>query len=199
MDDTNNINESEALLPPHHSSSKHHRLATTKRRTRTFLASKTGHYLILALVSLDIGSIFADFILQLFVCEHRIPFSSGETAQETLGIISLVFSSLFMLELSVSIWAFGRAFFNSRFHVFDAVVVVLGFVVDVVLKGVLEEIGSLVVVLRLWRVFKIIEELSAGAEEQMEGLSERCEGLERENEELRKEVEGLKARQDGMV
>lgn len=191
MDGT--TNESEALLQPS-SAPRHTSAATAKRRTRSFLASKTGHYLILALVSLDISSIFADFILQLFVCENRIPAKDGSSAQEALGIVSLVFSCLFMLELSVSIWAFGRAFFNSRFHVFDAVVIVLGFVVDVVLKGVVEEIGSLVVVLRLWRVFKIIEELSAGAEEQMEGLQERVEELEREVEEVRKERDGLRMR-----
>ena len=50
---------------------------------------------------------------------------------------------------------------------------------------VLEEAGSIVIVLRLWRVFKIIEEFSAGAEEQMEALSERVESLEKENQGLR--------------
>ena len=59
------------------------------------------------------------------------------------------------------------------------------------LKGVLEEIGSIVVVLRLWRVFKIIEEFSAGAEEQMDALSERIEHLEMENKELKKELIGM--------
>jgi len=66
-------------------------------------------------------------------------------------------------------------------------------VIDVLLKGVLEEIASLVVVLRLWRVFKIIEELSAGAQEQMEGLQEKVETLERENRELKQEIRKLKA------
>jgi voltage-gated hydrogen channel 1 len=59
---------------------------------------------------------------------------------------------------------------------------------------VLEEIGSLVVVLRLWRVFKIIEELSAGAEESMEPLQERLEETEKENRELKKEIQELKQR-----
>lgn len=86
--------------------------------------------------------------------------------------------------------------------------------IDVVLKGVLEEIGSLVVILRLWRVFKvsdnshdsvsistltqhcqIIEELSAGAQEQMEPLQERMEDLEMECGELRRTVEELKKQQ----
>lgn len=70
----------------------------------------------------------------------------------------------------------------------------LGFITDVLLKGVVEEIGSLVIVLRLWRVFKIIEELSAGAEEQFEPLQEELKGLREENDGLRKEVENLRRR-----
>lgn len=52
------------------------------------------------------------------------------------------------------------------------------------LKGVLEEAGSIIVVLRLWRVFKIIEEFSAGAEDQISELTERIEQLEKEKEQL---------------
>ena len=46
-------------------------------------------------------------------------------------------------------------FFKSWFHCLDATVITLAFLIDVVLKGVLEEVGSLVVVLRLWRVIKV--------------------------------------------
>lgn len=60
-----------------------------------------------------------------------------------------------------------------------------GFVVDVLLHGILEEVASLVVVLRLWRFFKIIEEFSVGAQEQMDGLEMRIESLEVENRDLK--------------
>ena len=56
------------------------------------------------------------------------------------------------------------------------------------LRGTLEEIGSIVVVLRLWRVLKIIDELSAGAAEQMEPLNQRIEALEKRNEDLEKQI-----------
>jgi len=39
----------------------------------------------------------------------------------------------------------------------------------------------LIVVGRLWRVFKIIEEFSSGADDQIEELQERIESLEKEN------------------
>ena len=66
----------------------------------------------------------------------------------------------------------------------------MGFVIDSSLQGlpILEEVGSVVVVLRLWRVFKIIEEFSTGAQEQMDSLAERVEELEKENQQLQREV-----------
>ena len=59
------------------------------------------------------------------------------------------------------------------------------------LKGVLEEAGSIVVILRLWRVFKIVEEFSAGASDQMEVLTDKLERLQEENEGLRRRVKAL--------
>lgn len=76
------------------------------------------------------------------------------------------------------------SYFNSKFHIFDATIIVAGFIVDVLLHGTIEEAGSLIVVGRLWRVFKIIEEFSSGADDQIEGLQERIESLEKENREL---------------
>lgn len=72
---------------------------------------------------------------------------------------------------------------------FDALVIIAGLIIDILLRGTLEEIGSIVVVLRLWRVLKIIDELSAGAAEQMEPLTERIEDLESENKELKQALE----------
>lgn len=83
-----------------------------RTRVQRFLTSKTGHYAILLLVSLDVTCIFADFLISLFICERACgqnlkATDSLEKAQEGLGIVSLVFSCLFMAELIASIWAFG--------------------------------------------------------------------------------------------
>lgn len=86
------------------------------------------------------------------------------------------------------------SYFASWFHIFDGIVIAAAFVIDVLLRGVLEEVASLVVILRLWRFFKIIEEFSVGAQEQMDGLEERIEGLERENEKLKTEMARSKGR-----
>lgn len=85
-------------------------------------------------------------------------------------------------------------YLRSKFHCFDATVIVASFIIDVLLRGILEEVASLVIVLRLWRVFKIIEELSVGAQEQTEGLRQRIEVLEQEKSQMEAELTQLKAR-----
>ncbi|KAB2575092.1 Ion transport [Lasiodiplodia theobromae] len=164
----------------------------SRRQTQRFLTSKTGHYAVLALVAADVTCIFIDFVIQLFVCESHKANTGWNDALEALGIVSLVFSCLFMAELLASIWAFGLSYFNSKFHCLDAVVIIASFIVDLLLRGPLEEVATLVIVLRLWRVFKIIEELTAGAKEQLERLKEQIETLEHENAELREEVRKLR-------
>jgi hypothetical protein len=164
------------------------------QRIAQSLASKPGHYCVLVLVSLDITSIFAALILRLFACEGRIAPKPSARAEHALDIIGLAFSCLFVGELGVRVWASGPAYFRFWFHCLDAVVIVLGLAAGVLLEGVLGDIGCLVVVLRLLRVFRIIEEVGTGAEEQMEGLREQIAFLFRENESLRGEMMHLRAK-----
>lgn len=90
-----------------HTPSSMSTITVARNQTKRYLTSKYGHYSVLALVSVDISAIFADLILQLLTCEGRVPAKSGSVGSEVLGILSLVFSCLFMLELTASVWAFG--------------------------------------------------------------------------------------------
>jgi hypothetical protein len=83
-------------------------------------------------------------------------------------------------------------YFNSWFHCFDAFIVIAGFITDVALRGIIEEVASLIVVMRLWRVVKIIEELGVGAQEQTEELNVTIEKCRSDNEELKNEILRLK-------
>jgi len=83
------------------------RISTARLQTRRYLNSKFGHYAILLLVSLDCVCIFLEFIIQILSREGRISEPKGHVTEEALGIVGLVFSCLFMLELLASIWAFG--------------------------------------------------------------------------------------------
>ena len=83
-----------------------------RKQTRQFLASKWGHRSVLLLVALDVACIFAVFLLELYICQHscergRTISKVVPTVVNALGIVSLVFSCLFMVELMASLWAFG--------------------------------------------------------------------------------------------
>ncbi|RMD43336.1 hypothetical protein DV735_g1839, partial [Chaetothyriales sp. CBS 134920] len=173
-----------------------------RRWLRTFLNSKYGHYFVFLLVSLDIASIFAEFLVSQHICEHKhdkgFNRETWEHVEQTLGDIGLAFSSLFVVELLASVFAFGFSYFKSAFHVFDAIVIVLAFIIDLLLKGPLQEAGSLVVVLRLWRVFKIVEELSTNANDQMEDLYDQIDHLKRENDKVRSESDNVRNEIDAL-
>lgn len=80
-------------------------------------------------------------------------------------------------------------FFKEWFHCFDAFVILASFVIDVVTHGTVEEIGSLIIILRLWRFVKIVDELGVTTEERTEELESKLAALERENESLRARIE----------
>jgi cell division protein FtsB len=67
-------------------------------------------------------------------------------------------------------------------------VILVAFVIEVTLHGMEEELGSLVVVLRLWRVFQIIEELRSASEDTMEIYEDEMESLRQENASLKQRL-----------
>lgn len=112
-------------LNPHnvsHSSPSRIDFDSIGTRVRRFLTSKTGHYAVLLLVSMDVTCIFADFLISLFICEQQCGKNLDATktlleAQEVLEVVSLVFSCLFMAELIACVWAFGLKYASQ--HVTD--------------------------------------------------------------------------------
>ncbi|RMZ84026.1 hypothetical protein DV737_g1302, partial [Chaetothyriales sp. CBS 132003] len=204
------------LLPTDHDShvAKAHGHVSSVERIRhwlrIFLNSKYGHYFVFLLVSLDIASIFAEFLITLHICEHErdkgFNAETWERIEQILGDVGLAFSSLFIAELLASVFAFGLSYLKSPFHIFDAIVIVVAFIIDLLLKGPLQEAGSLVVILRLWRVFKIVEEFSTNANDQMEDLYEEINHLKKENDKVRsesdnvkEEIDDLKRRLEGLI
>ena len=54
------------------------------------------------------------------------------------------------------------------------------------------EIASLIVMLRLWRVIKIVDEFSVQASESMDGLRREIDDLEKQNRDLRERLTYLR-------
>ncbi|KAI1308615.1 hypothetical protein F5Y03DRAFT_350406 [Xylaria venustula] len=159
-----------------HASSYVHR---AREQARRFSESRTKHWAILTLILLDVAGILAEIFIALITCElHRADEEWVAPTLRGLAGFALAMSCVFMVELALSIFADGVKFFSSWFHCLDAFVIVVSFAIDLLEHGIAEEIASLVVVLRLWRFVKIIQEFSVEQEELMEGLRRRIEELE---------------------
>jgi hypothetical protein len=181
-------------------------IARLRLLTQAVLSSPLGRYTILALIGLDISGVFAEFLVTSLACDGSLSAHSAETAEAVLSVLSLTFSSIFMVELILTLWAFGwwDYLIVSKIHILDALVIVLSFGIDLApyltsKEGSAEEqFSRLVIVLRLWRVFKIVEELGvSGAQGQMvEPLEEKVKELEEENKELRRRLAGREGREE---
>jgi len=82
---------------------------------------------------------------------------------EVLSHISLVINSLFLLEIPLELWALGLQYMNpfgpvtyASLHLFDSIIITTTFILEVVLRGKERELAGLLVVLRLWRLVKLV-------------------------------------------
>ncbi|KAG6854615.1 hypothetical protein C0991_004217 [Blastosporella zonata] len=114
---------------------------------------------------------------------------------EFLSHISLIITSLFMIEIPLAAWAFGPNFYNpfggvvhSGLHLFDALIIIVTFVLEVALKGRERELAGLLITLRLWRLVKLVGGVAVGAgeieEESIKKLAETLEELRNVKTEL---------------
>ncbi|EXF80946.1 uncharacterized protein BDZ83DRAFT_746954 [Colletotrichum acutatum] len=164
-------------------------LSQSRTSLQDVLASRKKHYAVLALVSLDVAALMANIFVELVACDMKREDEPWvKNTREGLTIAGLVFSSLFLIELVLCVIAFGWRYFAEWFHLLDGIVIVASFVIDVLSHGIVEEIASLVIVFRLFRFVKVVEEMSMGAAERMEGLEEQLAILRRENGEMKRQL-----------
>ncbi len=82
--------------------------AMRRKQCRAFLESKQKHYFILTLVSLDVMGILVDILVSLVTCDMGTSDEPWvESVQEVTKVCGLIFSSLFLVELGLCVWAFG--------------------------------------------------------------------------------------------
>eukprot|EP00802_Teleaulax_amphioxeia_P014807 Tamp_14885.p1 GENE.Tamp_14885~~Tamp_14885.p1 ORF type:complete len:326 (-),score=56.04 Tamp_14885:594-1571(-) len=77
-----------------------------------------------------------------------------EEAEHVIHLISIVILCAFSVELCLLAIALGRRFFSSIFYVFDAIVIGSALYLDVTVQA--DEGGGLLLLLRLWRLVRII-------------------------------------------
>ena len=114
--------------------------------------------LIVCLVILDCLLVITELLIDLKVFPHS---TSESPAPHILHYASISILGLFLIETIVRLAVFRLEFFKHKLEVFDAVIVIVSFVLDIVFRnqeGPESGIG-LLIVLRLWRVTRILNGL----------------------------------------
>ncbi|XP_071776371.1 voltage-gated hydrogen channel 1 [Centroberyx gerrardi] len=110
--------------------------------------------LVVCLVILDAFFVLAELLIDLSI----IKLEHGHVAPQVFHYLSLALLTFFMVELAGKLFAYRLEFFQHKFEVFDGLVVVVSFVLDIVYisnEDVFDGMGFLIL-LRLWRVARII-------------------------------------------
>lgn len=109
---------------------------------------------VVCLVILDAFFVLAELLIDLSI----IKLEHGHIAPQVFHYLSLALLTFFMMELAGKIFAYRLEFFMHKFEIFDGIVVVVSFVLDIVF--IFNEDASdgmgLLILLRLWRVARII-------------------------------------------
>ncbi|XP_004635971.2 voltage-gated hydrogen channel 1 [Octodon degus] len=125
-----------------------------KAKLRKLFHSHRFQVIIICLVVLDALLVLAELILDLQTTEP----DKNKYVAQVFHCMSIAILAFFMIEIFFKIFVFRLEFFHHKFEILDTVVVVVSFVLDVVLlfwEHEFEALG-LLILLRLWRVARII-------------------------------------------
>ncbi|KAK3757338.1 hypothetical protein RRG08_008996 [Elysia crispata] len=131
---------------------------------------------------------------------HHHHHTNKEKAQHVLHMLSLAILSVFMVEVCLKIFVEREHLLKQKAEVFDAIVVIISFTLDVIftfvsVSSVASDAAGLMVLLRLWRVTRIINgvvmSVKHDAKMKMAVQKKISRKLERENRKLRSKIEKL--------
>ncbi|XP_052652718.1 voltage-gated hydrogen channel 1 [Harpia harpyja] len=166
--------------------------------------------LVVCLVILDALLVLGELLMDLKIIrpdKHNI-------TPKVFHYLSLSILTIFLVEVGFKVFVYRREFFHHKFEVLDGIVVVVSFILDVVLifrEHEFEAVG-LLILLRLWRVARIINgiilSVKTRSEQQVSKLKQanmklatKVEQLERSCVEKEQEIEKLNKilKQHGLV
>lgn len=122
-----------------------------RSRLRKLFSSHRFQVIIICLVVLDTLLVLAELFLDLKITKQ-------DYVVKAFHYMSFAILAFFMLEIFFKIFAFRLEFFHHKFEIMDTIVVVVSFVIDLILlfKNHHFEALGLLILLRLWRVARII-------------------------------------------
>ncbi|XP_051973825.1 voltage-gated hydrogen channel 1-like isoform X1 [Xyrauchen texanus] len=143
--------------------------------------------IVVSLVLLDAIFVLCELLIDLSIIEadhHRI-------VPQVFHYLSLALLTFFIVELSGKIYAYRLEFFQHKFEVFDGIVVVVSFILDIVYiskEDAFDAMG-LLILLRLWRLARIINGIIVSVKNRAHNKVQKVKEI---NENLLHEVNELK-------
>ncbi|XP_020825890.1 voltage-gated hydrogen channel 1 isoform X2 [Phascolarctos cinereus] len=121
---------------------------------RKLFSSHRFQVIIICLVIMDALLVLAELMIDLKIIQS----DKDNYAARVFHYLSIAILTLFMSEVALKLYVFRKEFFYHKFEILDAVIVIISFVLDIVLvfqEHAFEALG-LLILLRLWRVARII-------------------------------------------
>ncbi|XP_071192116.1 voltage-gated hydrogen channel 1-like [Salvelinus alpinus] len=106
---------------------------------------------VVCLVVLDAIFVLVELLFDLTI----INLEHGHIAPQVFHYLSLALLTFFMVELAGKLFAYQLEFFHHKFEVFDGLVVIVSFILDIVYITI-DAFMGLLILLRLWRVARIV-------------------------------------------
>ncbi|KAI5622593.1 voltage-gated hydrogen channel 1 [Silurus asotus] len=159
---------------------------TFREALKRLFGSERFQIAVVCLVILDAAFVLCELLLDLSIIEvdkHHI-------APQIFHYLSLSLLTFFMVELCFKLYAFRLEFFHHKFEVFDAIVVVVSFILDIVYisqESAFDAMG-LLILLRLWRVARIINGILLSVKSQAD---HKVNKLKEENSNLHEQISEL--------
>ncbi|KAI8815503.1 hypothetical protein BJ742DRAFT_733917 [Cladochytrium replicatum] len=136
-----------------------------RRKLGMFLDSPRVEWSILILVCVDILIVITELLISLFTTPEEEAEYFGDLLL-VLSRVSLAILAVFVTELVSKFVAFGiRRFTDDWLESFDAIVVIVTFVAQVILTGAGGASANVIIFLRIWRVIRILSAISNRVEE----------------------------------
>ncbi|XP_022343944.1 voltage-gated hydrogen channel 1-like [Crassostrea virginica] len=141
-----------------------------RERVSFILHTNKFHIIVVALVVLDSLLVIAELLLDMNIIQVSEHKGGSDLAPKILHYSSLAILSVFIVEIFVKLYAFRLSFFRHKMELFDAVVVLVSFILDIIFRNKEgpESGAGLLVVLRLWRVTRILNGIVVSVKKQAE-------------------------------
>eukprot|EP00762_Andalucia_godoyi_P001372 ANDGO_04819.mRNA.1 Voltage-gated hydrogen channel 1 len=159
LDDVSQINQA---VNEYSAATRVHSAALSFReRAVRFIESSTVQMIVIILILTDLALVITEVLMDTGTIHDEADVREG------LLIGSLTILSLFLLELFVLMFGLGVQFFKHVGYVIDLVVVATSLVVDIAFHSITELVG-IIIILRLWRVVRILHALAVAIDARAE-------------------------------